>query len=161
MQQGLIIVVILTGLFSFSEKKVRMREGYYFSSHGHANGLLKIKSNKIEYYADNIAKSWGYGKYELNEVDSVIKVSYERIWKSKREDSHFTFEKVYKIRWNKERDAFELSEYEYRKKTDAIENLKKRVKASSEIKVDREETNLCSGSIRIVSSFTAKYRLWT
>lgn len=138
MWKEIVMSVLLVGLLSsFNYDKSKVREGYYFSTHGHASTLYKIGDNKIEWYSDNVIKLWGCGKYTINEVDSVIKISYDEIWRSAQPNQRAEFEVSLKIKWDKAKNIFELSEYEYREKTDAIEDLKKRVKASSKIKVGR------------------------
>jgi hypothetical protein len=131
----LLVGVIFTMLLSFNEENL-VREGYYYASHGRATGLIKIKGNKIQYFADNVVKSWGYGTYEVDRVDSLIKVSYIKIWKSKQENLNLTFERTYKLKWNKGIGAFELQEYEYREKSEAIKDLMKRVKSSCKVKAN-------------------------
>lgn len=136
MRKRVVLGIFLVGiLFSFTNNKPKVKEGYYFWTLRNASTLFKIKGRKIECYSDNVMKAWRRGKYTLNEADSIMKITYDEIWESRKPNQKTEFTSSLKVKWNEAEGVFELSDYGYREKSEAIKNLIKRVKSSCKIKV--------------------------
>lgn len=138
MLKRLVLGIFLLGvLSSLNDDKSKMKEGSYFSTHGHASTIFKIEGDEIEWYSDNVMKAWGRGKYTLMEADSTIEITYDEIWKSKHPDQKIEFTGTLKVKWNETEGRFELSDYAYREKSEAIKDLMKRVKLSCNVKATK------------------------
>ncbi len=76
----ILTTLLLAGIFtSFDTFETKLKDGYYTSSHGHVTVLYKIDGYNIEWYRDNVIKSWGQGKFEIIQTDSVMKISVQFI----------------------------------------------------------------------------------
>jgi hypothetical protein len=64
-----------------------------------------------------------------------MKITYDEIWESRKPNQKTEFTSSLKVKWNEAEGVFELSDYGYREKSEAIKNLIKRVKSSCKIKV--------------------------
>lgn len=138
MLKRVVLGIFLLGILSsLNDDKSKVKEGCYFSTHGHASTLFKIEGDKIEWYSDNVMKAWGRGKYTLSEADSIIKITYDEIWESKHPNQKIDFTGVLKVKWNEMEGMFELSDYTHREKSEAIKDLMKRVKSSCKVKATR------------------------
>lgn len=131
---GILLIGILSSL---NDDKSKMKEGCYFSTHGHASTLFKIEGDKIEWYSDNVMKAWGRGKYTLSEADSMMKITYDEIWKSKHPNQRIEFTDTLKVKWNEKDGLFELTDYAHKEKSEAIKGLMKRVKSSCKVKATK------------------------
>lgn len=135
MCQSIVLGIILSGILSsLNDEKSKVKEGCYFSTHGHVSTLFKIEGDKVEWYRDNEMKVWGCGRYTLSESDSIIKITYDEIWESKHPNQKVEFAYALKVKWNEMEGMFELSDYVHRQKSEAIKELMKRVKSSCKFK---------------------------
>jgi hypothetical protein len=131
-------LLFTTLLISFNTVGTKLKNGYYTSSHGHSTVLFRIDGNNVEWYLDNVIKSWGQGKYQIAQTDSVIKVSLTKLKTSGRrefKDEDFDFTIV--ITWDSDENLFKLKDYQYVDDLDKIDNLKRRVKSSCTVVVER------------------------
>jgi hypothetical protein len=131
-------LLFTTLLISFNTVEPKLKDGYYTSSHGHSTVLFRIDGNNVEWYLDHVIKSWGHGKYQIAQTDSVIKVSLTKLKTSgrgefKEEDFDFSIG----ITWDSEENLFKLKDYQYIEDLDRVDNLKRRVKSSCTITVER------------------------
>ncbi|SRR5690606_4071216 len=138
MLNRVVLGILLIGILSSSnDDKSKMKQGCYFSTHGHASTLFKIEGDRIEWYSDNVMKAWGHGQYALSEADSIIKITYDEIWKSKDPNQKIEFADTLKVKWNEKEGLFELTDYAHREKSEAIKSLMKRVKSSCKVKATK------------------------
>jgi hypothetical protein len=131
-------LLFTTLLVSFNTVETKLKDGYYTSSHGHSTVLFRIDGDNVEWYLDNVIKSWGQGKYQIAQTDSVIKVSLTKLKTSGRrefKDEDFDFTIV--ITWDSDENLFKLKDYQYVDDLDKIDNLKRRVKSSCTVVVER------------------------
>ena len=135
----ILTTLLLAGLFiSFDTVDTKLKDGYYVSSHGHSTILYKIDGDKIEWYRDNEAKSWGLGKYKIVLTDSAIIVSLDKLKTSR--PGHFEkkdFDYSIDISWDNDESQFIIKGYRHTGNFDMIDNLKERVKSSCKIRVER------------------------
>ena len=135
----ILTTLLFAGLFiSFDTVEKKLKDGYYTSSLGHATILYKIEGDNIEWYLDNVIKSWGQGKYELMQTDSSVKITLTKLKTSRQveyEDRDFDFN--IGIKWDSSENLFKLKDYRYTDNFRMINNLKKRVKSSCKIRVKR------------------------
>lgn len=116
----------------------KLKDGYYISSHGHATVLYKIDENNIELYLDNVVKSWGQGKYEIDQPDSVANINLDKLKTSRQgQFNDKDFDYPIEITWDREENIFKLKNYRYTDNFDMINDLKKRVKSSCKIRVEK------------------------
>lgn len=129
--------LIMVTMSSYKKDKPELREGYYYSTHGHATTLYKVEKNKIEWYSDSAIKTYGCGQYKINIKDSLIEVTYDKMRKSRKPNQEVGFEDNLEIEWNSAESKFELSQYEYREESESIKNLIKRVKSLSNVEISK------------------------
>jgi hypothetical protein len=131
-------LLFTTLLISSNIVETKLKDGYYTSSHGHSTVLFRIDGSNVEWYLDNVIKSWGRGKYQIAQTDSVIKVSLTKLKTSRRgefKDEDFDFS--IGITWDSDENAFKLKDYQYIDDQDRVDNLKRRVKSGCTITVER------------------------
>ena len=135
----ILTILLIAGLFfSFNIVDPKLKDGYYLSSHGHATILYEIDGEKIEWYLDNVTKSWGQGKYEIVQTDSVIIINLAKLMTSKRsQPGNKDFDYSIKISWDNVEKVFRLKDYRSTDNFDMVDDLKKRVKSSCYIRVER------------------------
>ena len=135
----ILTTLLLAGLFiSFDTVETKLKDGYYTSSHGHATVLYKIDGDNVEWYLDNVIKSWGQGKYEIEQMDSVMRISLTRLKTSRQgEFENKDFDYSIEITWDSGENLFKLKDYRYTDNFDMIDDLKRRVKSSCKIRVER------------------------
>jgi hypothetical protein len=135
----ILTTLLLAGLFiSFDAVETKLKDGYYMSSHGHATVLYKIDGDNVEWYRDNVIKSWGQGKYEIIQTDSVMKISLSKLKTSRQGEFETTdFDYSIDISWDNEEKLFKIKGYRFTDDFDMIDDLKKRVKSTCKIRVER------------------------
>jgi hypothetical protein len=135
----LLTTLFLAGLFiSFETVDTKLKDGYYTSSHGHATVLYKIDGDNVEWYLDNVIKSWGRGKYEIKQTDSVARISLTRLKTSRPgEFENSDFDYSIEITWDNNENLFKLKDYKFTDNFNMVDDLKKRVKSSCKIRVER------------------------
>lgn len=135
MAKRVVLGILLIGILSsLNHDTSKVKQGCYFSTHGHASTLFRIDGDKIEWYSDNVMKAWGRGTYELHEADSTMKITFNEIWKSEHPNQKIEFTNILKVKWNEAEGMFELSDYAHREKSEAINDLMKRVKSSCNVR---------------------------
>jgi hypothetical protein len=131
-------LLFATLLISFDTVDKKFKDGYYTSSNGHATVLYKIDGNNIEWYLDNVLKSWGQGKYEILQTDSAARITLRKIKTSRQGQFDYKdFDYLIEIIWDDNENVFKLKDYSHTDNFDMINDLKKRVKSSCEIQVER------------------------
>jgi hypothetical protein len=135
----ILTTLLFAGLFiSLNTIETKLKDGYYTSSHGHATVLYKIEGDNIEWYRDNVIKSWGQGKYEIIQTDSVMKISLSKLKTSRQGEFEGTdFDYSIDISWDNEEKLFKIKGYRFTDNFAIIDDLKKRVKSSCKIRVER------------------------
>ena len=135
----ILTTLLLTVLFSsFDTVDAKLKDGYYISSHGHVTLLYGINGDKIEWQLDNAIKSWGEGKYEILQADSVMRISLKRFMASQKgEFGNEEFDYPIEITWDRKERLFRLKDYRYTENFDMINDVKRRVKSSCKIRVER------------------------
>jgi hypothetical protein len=135
----ILTTLLLAGLFiSFDTVETNLKDGYYTSSHGHATVLYKIDGDNVEWYLDNVIKSWGQGKYKIVQTDSVIKITLTQLKTSRQSEYKAKdFDYPVDIVWDSNENLFKLKDYEYTDNQGMVDNLKKKVKSSCKIVVER------------------------
>jgi hypothetical protein len=135
----ILTTLLIAGLFiSVDTIDTKFKDGYYTSSHGHATVLYKIHGDNVEWYMDNVLKSWGRGKYQIMQADSVVRISLTRLKTSRQgEFENKDFDYSIDITWDSGENLFKLKDYRYTDNFEMIDDLKKRVKSSCKIRVER------------------------
>jgi hypothetical protein len=135
----ILTTLLLAGLFvSFDTFDTKLKDGYYTSSHGHATVLYKIDGDNVEWYLDNVIKSWGHGKYKIIQTDSVMRISLTKLKTSRQgKFENRDFEYSIEISWDRSESLLKLKDYEYTDNLDMVDNLKRRVKSSCKFRVER------------------------
>jgi hypothetical protein len=135
----ILTTLLLAGLsISFVTIETKLKDGYYTSSHGHATVLYKIDGDNVEWYLDNVIKSWGQGKYEIRQTDSVMRISLTRLKTSRQgEFENKDFDYSIEVTWDSVENLLKLKDFRYNDNFDMIDDLKRRVKSSCKIRVER------------------------
>ena len=135
----ILTTLLLAGLFiSFDTVETKLKDGYYMSSQGHVTVLYKIDGDNIAWYRDNAIKSWGQGKYEIIRTDSVMKISLRKLKTSRQSEFESTdFDYSIDISWDNEEKLFKIKGFRFTDNFDMIDDLKKRVKSSCKIRIER------------------------
>jgi hypothetical protein len=135
----ILTTLLLAGLsISFVTIETKLKDGYYTSSHGHATVLYKIDGDNVEWYLDNVIKSWGQGKYEIKQTDSVMRISLTRLKTSRHgEFENKDFDYSIEVTWDSVENLLKLKDFRYNDNFDMIDDLKRRVKSSCKIRVER------------------------
>lgn len=131
-------LLVIATLTSFHVVDRKLATGYYWHSHGHVTQVYEIKGDKIHWYLDNVIKSFGQGSFRINEQDSVIEVSLDKLRTSdpiESETNHFDF--LLDLTFDKTNGTFKLKSYNYSKDEDWIPDMKRRVKSICRIRVER------------------------